>query len=79
MTREQTLAFYTAEAATIRHTAGLCLKRVPLQQRLRLLGVRVGSLTKADGIGDIEPNRPLAPAEHAQAASYLIATTGQLF
>ena len=79
VTRDQTLAFYTAEAATIRHTAGLCLKRVPLQQRLRLLGVRVGSLTKADGIGDIEPNRPLAPAEHAQAASYLIATTGQLF
>ena len=79
VTRDQTLAFYTAEAATIRHTAGLCLKRVPLQQRLRLLGVRVGSLTKADGIGDIEPNRPLAPAEHAQAASDLIATTGQLF
>ena len=79
VTRDQTLAFYTAEAATIRHTAGLCLKRVPLQQRLRLLGVRVGSLTKADGTGDIEPNRPLAPAEHAQAASDLIATTGQLF
>lgn len=44
VTRDVTLPHYTADAATIRHHAGLCLKRVPLQQRLRLLGVRVGSL-----------------------------------
>jgi DNA polymerase-4 len=43
-TRDLTLPHYTADAAAIRHHAGLCLKRVPLQQRLRLLGVRVGSL-----------------------------------
>jgi DNA polymerase-4 len=44
VTRDLTLPGYISDAATIRHHAGLCLKRVPLQQRLRLLGVRVGSL-----------------------------------
>ncbi|PZU40325.1 MAG: DNA polymerase IV [Acidovorax sp.] len=34
----------THDAATIRRVAGLCLKRVPLDRRLRLLGVRVASL-----------------------------------
>ena len=44
VTRDLTLPDHTFDAATIRHHAGLCLKRAPLQQRLRLLGVRVGSL-----------------------------------
>jgi DNA polymerase-4 len=35
-----------ADAAAIRQAAGLCLKRVDLTRRLRLLGVRVGSLVK---------------------------------
>ncbi len=49
VTRDLTLPDHTASAAVIRHHAGLCLKRVPLQQRLRLLGVRVGSLmTRAE-------------------------------
>jgi DNA polymerase-4 len=48
VTRDLTIADYTADAKTIRHNAGLCLKRVPLQQRLRLLGVRVGTLVSAD-------------------------------
>ena len=46
VTRDHTLDHYTADAKTIRDVAGQCLKRVPLQQRLRLLGVRVGSLVK---------------------------------
>lgn len=46
-TRDQTLDHYTADAATIRRTAGLCLKRVDLAPRLRLLGVRVGKLARA--------------------------------
>ena len=46
VTRDHTLDHYTADAKTIRDIAGQCLKRVPLQQRLRLLGVRVGSLVK---------------------------------
>ena len=48
VTRDLTIADYTADAKTIRHNAGLCLKRVPLQQRLRLLGVRVGALVRTD-------------------------------
>ena len=47
-TRDQTVGQYTQDAATIRRVAGLCLKRVPLQRRLRLLGVRVGALARAD-------------------------------
>jgi DNA polymerase-4 len=48
VTRDLTIGDYTADAKTIRHNAGLCLKRVPLQQRLRLLGVRVGTLMRLD-------------------------------
>lgn len=47
-TRDQTVAFYTQDAVAIRRAAGQCLKRVPLQKRLRLLGVRVGTLLRAD-------------------------------
>ena len=48
VTRDHTLEIATDQASTIRHTAGLCLKRVDLNRRFRLLGVRVGSLIKAD-------------------------------
>ncbi|TDS85306.1 DNA polymerase IV [Comamonas sp. JUb58] len=43
-TRDHSLPLYTQDAAAIRHAAGQCLKRAPLDQRLRLLGVRVGGL-----------------------------------
>ena len=46
VTRDQTVQIYTQDAATIRQVAGQCLKRVDLSRRLRLLGVRVGSLVK---------------------------------
>ena len=58
VTRDQTLDRYTADAGLIRQTAGQCLKRVPLQRRLRLLGVRVGSLVRTQdqpGAGGISP------------------------
>lgn len=48
VTRDQTQTTYTQDAQAIRHTAGLCLKRVDLKRRLRLLGVRVGSLMKEE-------------------------------
>ena len=57
VTRDHTLAAPTADAALLRRTAGECLKRVDLSRRLRLLGVRVGSLSRAD-----------APARPARAA-----------
>ncbi len=47
-TRDITLDHYTADAQVIRHTGGLCLKRVPLERKLRLLGIRVGSLSHAN-------------------------------
>jgi DNA polymerase-4 len=47
VTRAQTLEFHTADAALIRRTAGQCLKRAPLERRLRLLGVRIGGLVHA--------------------------------
>ena len=47
-TRDQTLDNYTLDAKTIRQTAGQCLKRVPLDKKLRLLGVRAATLEKLD-------------------------------
>ena len=46
VTRELTLAQAVVDAAAIRHAAGLCLKRVDLSRRLRLLGVRAGGLVR---------------------------------
>lgn len=46
-TRDHTLAQFTDDGRTIRRFAGLCLKRVDLSRKLRLLGVRVGKLAKA--------------------------------
>jgi DNA polymerase-4 len=46
VTRDLTLPQPVADAAAIRHAAGLCLKRVDLKRRLRLLGVRAASLVK---------------------------------
>lgn len=47
VTRDQSIETHTADAATIRRVAGLCLKRVDLSRRFRLLGVRVGNLMPA--------------------------------
>jgi DNA polymerase-4 len=47
LTRDQTLEAATDDARQIRLSAGQLLKRVPLDRRLRLLGVRVGTLIKA--------------------------------
>lgn len=46
-TRDQTMVAFTADGKTIRQIAGQCLKRVPLERPLRLLGVRVGTLALA--------------------------------
>ncbi|AVR94372.1 DNA polymerase IV [Pseudoduganella armeniaca] len=48
VTRDVTLPQPTADGATIRRAAGECLRRVPLEQRIRLLGVRVSALTPLD-------------------------------
>ena len=68
VTRDQSLDHHTSDAAEIRRAAGQCLKRAPLARRLRLLGVRVGSLLKAD-------DARLADAGQGAGAD----TTGLLF
>ena len=57
VTRDQTLDHYTGNATEIRQVGGQCLKRVDMKRRLRLLGVRVGTLVKADSE---EARNPLA-------------------
>ncbi len=46
VTRDLTLPEPVADFAAIRQAAGQCLKRVDLARRIRLLGVRAGSLVK---------------------------------
>ncbi len=66
VTRDQTIDLPTADAATLRRVAGQCLKRVDLTRRFRLLGVRVGSLSRAD-------------ADEAESPQELRGETGALF
>jgi DNA polymerase-4 len=67
VTRDQTLAQAIADSAEIRRAAGTCLKRVDLSRRLRLLGVRVGTLARA-GQRAARPGDQRAGSEHAAAA-----------
>jgi DNA polymerase-4 len=46
VTRDLTLESPVVDAAAIRGAAGRCLQRVPLERRLRLLGVRASSLVR---------------------------------
>ena len=46
VTRDITIDQAVSDAASIRRYAGLCLKRVDLSRRFRLLGVRVGKLVR---------------------------------
>jgi DNA polymerase-4 len=48
VTRDQTLVTAIDDAAAIRRAAGECLRRIPLERKLRLLGVRAGKLVRAD-------------------------------
>ena len=59
VTRDRTLAQPTQDARAIRQAAGACLKRVPLERRIRLLGVRATGLSRDDEA----PCAPAAPAE----------------
>lgn len=53
VTRDLTLETPTQDANTIRRAAGECLKRVPLDRRIRLLGVRVGALSKPGAASEV--------------------------
>ncbi|WP_239024344.1 Y-family DNA polymerase [Ramlibacter humi] len=57
-TRDQTIGHFTDDPREIRRIAGQCLKRVPLDQRLRLLGVRVGKLARTEEVAAIAAAAP---------------------
>ena len=78
-TRDQTLEGYTLDAKALRLAAGQCLKRVPLNKKLRLLGVRASSLEKIENLSEIAKNsvfqvsnRPLAQVIRGRAAPEII-------
>jgi len=61
VTRDVTLPEATADAVAIRRAATECLRRVVLDRRLRLLGVRVSALEKRDSktLGEAQCSLPL--------------------
>lgn len=50
VTRDATLPVGVSDAAQIRRAAGECLKRVPLAQKIRLLGVRASGLVPRETV-----------------------------
>ncbi|WP_237380213.1 DNA polymerase IV [Cupriavidus sp. SW-Y-13] len=52
VTRDLTMTAHTADGGDIRRGATECLKRIPLERRIRLLGVRVSALMPAAEQGD---------------------------
>jgi DNA polymerase-4 len=85
VTRDQTVAVVTADAALIRRAAGECLRRVDLSRRIRLLGVRVGSLQRSGAADPGQGDRSAdghrqsgADAGNAVAAQFA-AVEGELF
>jgi DNA polymerase IV len=83
VTRDMTVEQPTDNAQTIRQLAGQCLKRAPLVKKLRLLGVRVGTLSPTGLESGKKPkngqNRPLAGVFIAFDAINLVAKNGELF
>lgn len=60
VTRDLTLPEPTDDPHTIRRAAGECLKRVPLDKRLRLLGVRMNALAPIEDWKTEHPPSPQA-------------------
>lgn len=59
VTRDFTLEQPTDDGMTIRRAAGECLKRVPLEKRLRLLGVRASALVCASALAELPAQKSL--------------------
>jgi DNA polymerase-4 len=58
VTRDVSVDEYTADPQRVRALAGQCLKRVDLERRIRLLGVRVGSLLRASDWQALQAREP---------------------
>lgn len=56
VTRDQTIEIPTADPKQIRQFAGQLLKRVDLSKRIRLLGVRMGSLVRLEDLDKLNSN-----------------------
>lgn len=67
VTRDNTLAFFTADPLAIRQAAGQCLKRIEFKRRIRLLGVRVGSLVKA-----ADAPSPTSTSEKSLSSAFVV-------
>ena len=65
----------TFDAKTIRQVAGQCLKRVPLNKKLRLLGVRAATLEKTENIEKKASNSSFE-ASKIPAAQLILSTAG---
>jgi DNA polymerase IV len=61
-TRDLTIEAPTNDAAVIRRSAGLCLKRADLSRRFRLLGVKVGHLVHESELAPETPPQAANPA-----------------
>jgi DNA polymerase-4 len=66
-TRDHTIDAFTADAGAIRQAAGQCLKRAPLDRKLRLIGVRMASLARQEDVASQAAASP-APDERVGAA-----------
>jgi DNA polymerase IV len=67
VTRDHTIAAPTQDAAIIRRAAGTCLRRVSLERRIRLLGVRISGLCRPEDAASAtartaEPHTALTPS-----------------
>lgn len=62
VTRALTLPVHVQDARAIRQAAGQCLKKCPLEKRLRLIGVRADALCRMDDL----PATPHGVAEQPQ-------------
>jgi DNA polymerase-4 len=58
VTRDRTLREPTQDEAVIRRAAGECLRRAPLERRIRLLGVRVAGLVRVDASRSVHEPAP---------------------
>ena len=70
VTRDHTIDAPTQDAKAIRRAAGECLKRVPLERRIRLLGVRVGHAV--DGAAGRVAERDAAGGVEVAIESYRV-------
>jgi DNA polymerase-4 len=59
ITRNETIAFPTADPLVIRSAARVCLRRIRFDQKFRLLGIRLGALVRSDAV-----DRNLCPSTH---------------